>query len=97
MRVDFPLPDGPKTAINSPFAALKDTPLRAGTKTFPILYAFLMSLASSESSIDSPLTVRSFLERMFISKFKCFGNQNIYPIALNIRAQGIRRKKLGNQ
>src|SRR5208283_769676 len=35
-NVDFPLPDGPTIATNSPFSTAMETPRNAGTSTFPI-------------------------------------------------------------
>src|SRR2546423_8803923 len=38
--VDFPQPDGPMTATNSPVSMLIDTPRNAGTSTLPTRYVF---------------------------------------------------------
>ena len=37
ISVDFPEPDGPMIATNSPGSTLNDTPFSAGTSTLPIL------------------------------------------------------------
>jgi hypothetical protein len=46
MNVDFPDPDGPMMATNSPAPTESETPRRAGTTTLPIRYSFFRSIAS---------------------------------------------------
>src|SRR5581483_11412015 len=42
-RVDFPLPEGPTTARNSPRSTTNDTPRTAGTSTLPTWYTLRTS------------------------------------------------------
>src|SRR3989339_1015758 len=43
MSVDFPDPDGPIIATNSPCVMSKEIPCKTGVSTSPLTYVFLMS------------------------------------------------------
>ena len=46
MSVDFPDPDGPMIATNSPSSILKDTPLSAVKEISPFEYVFVIFFSS---------------------------------------------------
>ena len=58
MKVDFPEPDGPMTATNSPGRTSKETPRKARTRVCPNIYVFarlrtaITGAGKSASSVD---------------------------------------------